>query len=85
MILRLGLAGLASALLLGCQTTPPEQQWTKSGATVDDVKRDLYWCTTLKRPTPSAQETPATRRDPVRAVDAECMEGRGYSRVSPKG
>jgi len=78
----LGLAALASLLVAGCQTTPPERQWTKAGASVEDVKRDLYWCSSMKRPTPAPLDTPATQRDVVRSVDDECMEGRGYQKVS---
>ena len=80
MILRLGLALVASLPLLGCQTKPPEQQWTKSGATVEDVKRDLYWCTTSRR-TPQVEGTPATARPPTQTVDDECMEKRGYRKA----
>ena len=79
MILRLSLALVASSLLLGCQTKPAEQQWSKSGATVEDVKRDLYWCTNSKR-TPQAEGTPATARPPTEVVDDACMENRGYTK-----
>ena len=85
MILKLGLAAAAALLALGCQTTPPEEQWTKSGATIEDVKRDLYWCTTTKRSPPTPNDTPATQRPATRSVDNACMEGRGYTRASPKG
>jgi hypothetical protein len=78
----LGLAAFASLALAGCQTTPPERQWTKAGASADDVRRDLYWCSSLKRPAPGPLDTPATQRDAVRSVDDECMEGRGYQKMS---
>lgn len=84
MILRFGLAALASAFLLGCQTKPPEQQWTKSGASIDDVKRDLYWCSSLKRAPPAPNDTPATQRETRVSVDDDCMESRGYQKGSPK-
>ena len=46
MIVRLGIAALAAAFVMGCQATvPAEKQWTKRDATAEDVKRDLYWCT----------------------------------------
>jgi len=80
MILRLGIAALAAALVMGCQTTPAERQWTKSGATPEDVKRDLYWCTTRverRRVT----DTPASERRISEVVDEECMEKRGYSKA----
>jgi hypothetical protein len=84
MILRFGLAALASAFLLGCQTTPPEQQWTKSGASVDDVKRDLYWCSTVKRAPPGPSDTPATQREASVSVNDDCMESRGYQKAPRK-
>ena len=78
----IALAAFASLALAGCQTKPLAEQWTKPGATADDVRRDLYWCSSMKRPTPAPLDTPATQRDPVRAVDDECMEGRGYQKVA---
>jgi hypothetical protein len=82
MILRLGLFGFAAALLLGCQAvTPPERQWTKKDATVEDIKRDLYWCTTTREQR-RATQTPADQRRVTEVVDDECMERRGYSRKS---
>jgi hypothetical protein len=80
MLLRFGFAVLAASLVIGCQTaTPPEQQWTKNGATPEDVRRDLYWCTTV-RERRSALQTPADPRRISEVVDDECMEKRGYSK-----
>lgn len=81
MRVQIGLAALVSLLAAGCQTAPPERQWTKPGATVDDVRRDLYWCSSIRRPTPNPNDTPATQREAVRSIDSECMEGRGYQRA----
>jgi hypothetical protein len=81
MIIRLGFAAVAAALLVGCQAAvAPERQWTKKDATPEDIKRDLYWCTrqvSQRRP----QDTPVTQRAPVQVVDDECMEKRGYRKT----
>ena len=80
MILRLGFAAMAAALVVGCQTTTPaDQQWTKKDATVEDVRRDLYWCTRKVEQRRYAQ-TPADERRVTEIVDDECMERRGYSK-----
>ena len=80
MILRLGFAALAAALVIGCQaTTPPERQWTRKDATPEDIKRDLYWCTTQIEQRRVLQ-TPADERRVRQVVDDECMERRGYSK-----
>ena len=80
MILRLGLAALAAALLIGCQAAAPaHQQWTKKDATVEDIKRDLYWCTTVREQR-RATQTPADERRVHEVVDEDCMEKRGYSK-----
>lgn len=84
MIMRRGLAALVPVLLLGCQTTPPETQWSKAGATTEDVKRDLYWCTVQRRHRSFVQQSPADARPPERVVDEACMEGRGYAKVDSK-
>ena len=80
MILRLGLAAMAAALVMGCQATVPAyQQWTKKDATPEDIRRDLYWCTRqveFRR----ALQTPADERRVHEVVDDECMERRGYSK-----
>jgi hypothetical protein len=78
MSLRLGFAALAAALVLGCQAVaPPEQQWTRKDATPEDVRRDLYWCTTQVERR-RALQTPADERRVREVVDEECMEKRGY-------
>ena len=80
MILRLGFAAMAAALVVGCQTTTPaDQQWTKKDATVEDVRRDLYWCTRKVEQRRFGQ-TPADERRITEIVDDECMERRGYSK-----
>ena len=80
MILRLGIAALAAAFVMGCQATvPPEKQWTKRDATPEDVRRDLYWCT-RRVERRSALQTPADERRISEIVDDECMERRGYSK-----
>ena len=80
MIMRLGLAAMAAALGMGCQAaTPAFQQWTKKDATPEDIKRDLYWCTT-KVEQRRAMQTPADERRVTEVVDDECMERRGYSK-----
>ncbi len=79
MFLRLGIAAVAAALVMGCQATPAHQQWTKDGATPEDVKRDLYWCTTRVSQR-RVLDTPATERAPRQVVDDDCMERRGYSK-----
>lgn len=84
MIARLGFAALAATLVMGCQTTPPEQQWTRRDATPEDVKRDLYWCTTLVPDPPRFSGTPAQERRVTRKIDDECMEQRGYTKKAPK-
>jgi hypothetical protein len=82
MILRLGIALAAAALVLGCQSaTPADQQWTKTGATPEDVKRDLYWCTTVREHR-TALQTPADQRRVSQSVDDECMARRGYAKKS---
>jgi hypothetical protein len=77
MLLRFGFAILAASLVIGCQATSPEQQWTRKDATPEDVRRDLYWCTTV-RERRSALQTPADPRRVSEIVDDECMEKRGY-------
>ena len=80
MIVRIGMAALAAALVAGCQTAAPaHEQWTKKDATPEDVKRDLYWCTTQVEHRRVLQ-TPADERRVQKVVDAECMENRGYSK-----
>ena len=80
MIQKLGLAAIAAALLAGCQAvTPPEQQWTKKDATPEDIRRDLYWCTT-KTEQRRIDQTPASERRIREVVDEECMEKRGYTK-----
>ena len=80
MFLRLGLAAFAAALAMGCQATvPADQQWTKSGATPEDVRRDLYWCTTVQEHRRVLQ-SPSDERRVRQVVDDECMERRGYSK-----
>jgi hypothetical protein len=82
MNLRLGFAALAAALIVGCQTVvPPEQQWTRQDATPEDVKRDLYWCTTQVEHRRVLQ-TPADEKRVSQVVDDECMERRGYTKKS---
>jgi hypothetical protein len=80
MILRLGIAALAVALVIGCQAVrPADQQWTKQNATPEDIRRDLYWCTTRVEQR-RIEQTPATERRIRDVVDDECMEKRGYSK-----
>ncbi len=82
MILRLGVSALAAALLIGCQAvTPADQQWTRKDATREDVRRDLYWCTTRVEQR-RIDQTPASERRIRDVVDEECMEKRGYSKKS---
>lgn len=87
MIVRFGAAALATMLVLGCaNTAPPEQQWTRQGATPEDVKRDLFWCTGEVAVRSRALETPASGRPRTQVrIDGDCMESRGYKKVSPKG
>ncbi|HEY7608563.1 MAG TPA: hypothetical protein VIF14_04965 [Alphaproteobacteria bacterium] len=78
MIWRLGLAAFAAVLVMGCQATAPaEQQWSKKDATPEDIKRDLYWCTTRVEQR-RALQTPADERRIREVVDDQCMERRGY-------
>ena len=80
MILRLGFAALAAALVIGCQAiTPDDRQWTRKDATPEDIRRDLYWCTTRVEQRRAGQ-TPADERRIRSVVDDECMERRGYSK-----
>jgi hypothetical protein len=79
MVLRLGFAALAAIVLAGCQGTPMHQQWTKQDATPEDIKRDLYWCTTVREQR-RALQTPADEKRVQEIVDDECMEKRGYSK-----
>jgi hypothetical protein len=80
MLLRFSFAVLAASLVIGCQAAPSaDQQWTKKDATIEDVRRDLYWCTTV-RERRSALQTPADPRRVSEVVDDECMEKRGYSK-----
>ncbi len=80
MIVRLGLAALAAALVMGCQAvTPADRQWTRKDATPEDIRRDLYWCTRKVEQRRAAQ-TPADERRITEIVDDECMERRGYSK-----
>ena len=81
MVSRLCFAVLASAMVMGCSSIkPPEEQWSKAGATTEDVKRDIYWCTTVRRDFRRADVSPIEERAPTRSVDTECMEGRGYTK-----
>ncbi len=75
-------AAMALAALAGCaQPKPVEEQWTRAGATPEDVKRDLYWCSTT-RYIREDQRIDPTRRYPnireVTVIDDECMIKRGY-------
>ncbi len=80
MILRLGFAAAIAALVVGCQSAkPPEQQWSKRDATPEDVRRDLYWCSTTVEQR-RINQTPADERRIRQVVDEACMEKRGYSR-----
>jgi hypothetical protein len=81
MIPRLGFAVIAAALVIGCQGTPADQQWTKKDATIEDVRRDLYWCTSVREQRRAVQ-TPADPRRVTEVVDDECMEKRGYRKKS---
>ena len=79
MIMRLGFAALAAALVIGCQAvTPADQQWTRKDATPEDIRRDLYWCTSQVEQR-RIDQTPASERRVRQIVDDECMEKRGYS------
>jgi hypothetical protein len=87
MLRRAAVASVALALLGACansQSNVPEyKRWAKAGAIEDDVKRDLYWCTTTRvRPDTRLNSTPANQivvRESK--VDDECMEQRGYRRI----
>lgn len=80
MDLRLGLAALAAMLAAGCTSVAPShEQWTKQDATPEDIKRDLYWCTTSVERR-RALQTPADERRVATIVDDECMERRGYTK-----
>ncbi len=80
MILRFGMAALAAALVAGCQSAAPAyEQWTKKDATPEDIKRDLYWCTSQVEHR-RALQTPADERRVENVVDDECMEKRGYTK-----
>ncbi len=86
MNIRLGIAASALAgLALGlaaCASTPPDRQWTRPGATPEDVRTALYWCSQTKVDPSRALGTPADGDRRTRTeVDAECMEGRGFSRA----
>lgn len=82
MMLRWGMAALAAALVVGCQSGPPaHEQWTKKDATPEDIKRDLYWCTSRVEQR-RALQTPADERRVREVVDEECMERRGYRKKS---
>jgi hypothetical protein len=86
MISKLGFAAAAVALLAaGCADEAPlERQWTKTNATPEDVKRDLYWCTTQERERSKAQEGPVEERRVFIKVNDACMEQRGYNKVVPQ-
>mgnify|MGYP000994551512 CR=1 FL=1 len=78
MVLRLGFAALVAALVMGCQgAAPAHQQWTKQDATPEDIRRDLYWCTTVREQRRVLQ-TPADEKRVQEIVDEQCMEKRGY-------
>lgn len=80
MILRLGIAALFAALVTGCQAVAPaDQQWTKKDATMEDIRRDLYWCTSRVEYRRAIQ-SPSDERRIRDVVDDECMEKRGYSK-----
>ena len=82
MYLRLGFAMLATALMVGCKSvTPAHEQWTKQDATPEDIKRDLYWCTTIREQR-RALQTPSDEKRIQEIVDDECMEKRGYRKKS---
>ncbi len=78
------LAAAGIVLLSACAGgPPPEMQWTKRDATPEDVKRDLYWCTS-DRPRPLRIDRTGgeitERRESVLRVDDECMQKRGYTK-----
>ena len=82
MDLRLGLAALAAMLAAGCTSVAPShEQWTKQDATPEDIKRDLYWCTTVREQRRVLQ-TPADEKRVREIVDEDCMEKRGYRKTS---
>ncbi|MBL8664806.1 MAG: hypothetical protein HUU30_11410 [Burkholderiaceae bacterium] len=82
MDLRHGLAAFAAVLAAGCTSAAPShEQWTKQGATPEDIKRDLYWCTTVREQRRVLQ-TPADEKRVREIVDEDCMEKRGYRKTS---
>ncbi len=74
----------ALALLAGCATSSPSQEWTKPGATPEDVKSALFWCTSQTSERRHVLDTPVAERRVRTTVDDDCMEKRGFTKVSPK-
>ncbi len=80
--------GCMLALLAACTAAPPpiSEQWTKQDATPEDVKRDAYWCSEVRvtaRPNVS-ESTGFSERRVTQAVNDECMQKRGYTKVAGK-
>ena len=71
-------AGLA---LSACASNSTE--WTRPGATAEDIKRDSYWCTRTTRDKfyKMGDKSESGKRTATRAVNAECMKKRGYKQV----
>jgi hypothetical protein len=87
--MRKALVAAVLGLLAACASPalPPEQQWLRRDATPEDVRRDLYWCSTPTRQRLRVDETGGEitqRRDTVLKVDENCMVGRGYTKAPAK-
>src|SRR5215469_184977 len=71
--------------LCDCQSRPPE--WTKPGATIADLRRDLADCEREGTGTPpfrfwALNEDYETARDRIRQLKSECMAARGWQQTS---
>ncbi len=81
---RRSLAAAALFVVSACAGGPaPEMQWTKRDATPEDVKRDIYWCSTERRSPLRIDRTGGEiteRRETVLRIDEDCMKQRGYAK-----
>ncbi len=76
-------AAAVAAALLASACGHDEAEWTRPGATAEDVKRDKYWCTRYKRDRYIKMGSKSTNelRPGTKAIDHKCMRRRGYKVV----
>ncbi len=60
-----------------------EVEWTRPGATAEDIKSDKYWCTRVRRDKfiKMGAKTTNELRPSTKTIDHKCMRRRGYKVV----